>query len=95
MTQPNQNPQQTNPNQSQGGLNHPQQTNPNQSQSGLSQLSSLGKKAGPLADILYAVAYILPASLARPLRDFANTLRRASQAAQRIERASDKLNDNR
>ncbi len=57
----------------------------------LQQATGLAQQAGPLAEILYAISYVLPTFLANPLRQLANTLRRTDMAAKRIEKATDKL----
>ena len=55
------------------------------------QASDLAKNAGPVAEILYSIAYVLPTFLAGPVRQLANTLRRTDMAARRIDRAKDKM----
>jgi len=67
------------------------QNNPTNQSDRASQLTSAAKKAGPIGEMLHAIASVLPTALGRPLRNFANTLRRTDQAARRIDRARDKL----
>jgi len=57
----------------------------------LKKAGALAKMAGPVGEILNAVSYVFPSFLAQPLRNIANTMRRADMAARRVERSQEKL----
>jgi len=61
------------------------------SQDKIKKLTAFGRMGGVIGEVLYAIAYVLPAFLATPVRTIAQTLRRADMASQRVDRGVQQL----